>query len=243
MHVCVTWWHSGNSRRHRRGVWMHEKETTKMHKRSPLVETRVYTSGEQERESVCVCVFALEADVLQSRLQRLTYSIMQPLNTPPFTDTCQHLHRDTHTHTYTHTHTHTHACIHTSLATLCSWQKTLFLPYWLTDRHMDGWMEVARSLPRSAVCVPVQCACVCSSCVDVSTCHKYECLDKLTGFVREPVAKLCRLLPLLLTTVGPTSPSLSGHSPVHTSPLRHPYVISSIYLLHPPPSPCSSTSS
>lgn len=58
------------------------------------------------------------------------------------------------------------------------------------------------------MCVPVQCACVCvcSSCVDVSTCHKYKCLDKLTGFVCEPVAKLCRLLPLLLTTVGPTSP-------------------------------------
>lgn len=36
---------------------------------------------------------------------------------------------------------------HSRLITHCSWHKTHILPHWLTDRHMDGWMEVAYNLP------------------------------------------------------------------------------------------------
>lgn len=47
---------------------------------------------------------------------------------------------------------YTHAYIHTSLATLCSWQETQILPHWLTDQHMDGWRWLVACRDQWRVC-------------------------------------------------------------------------------------------
>lgn len=72
-------------------------------------------------ETTCAFV-ALVRNIFRSRLQRQTSKALQPLNT------------------LTHMHKDIYEKKHTSLATLCSWQKTLTLSYWLTDQHMDGWL-------------------------------------------------------------------------------------------------------
>lgn len=51
-------------------------------------------------------------------------------------------------------HRHTHTCLH---AHQLGYLLSLILPYWLTDRHMDGWRWLLACHDQWSVCV--QCVC------------------------------------------------------------------------------------
>lgn len=157
------------------------------------------------------CIYSwsivIETDVLLSLLQRLPSSTIQPLNTLQFTCMCKHVHNNTPMHTYT-----------PAWLPPVPGRKHWFCPTGsLTDIWMDGggsWLAVI-----SSVCV--QCVRIVHQCVHVS---QVWMDDELTGFVREPVVKLCCLLPFCSLTVGHTSPSLQ--------PSPHPYLTSPSPICH-----------
>lgn len=125
----------------------------------------------------------------------------------------------TNMHVQEHRHTHTHM-----LACTPAWLPPV--PYSALLAHWPtyGWMEVALGLPWSVECM-------CTVCVQHRVMYPHVTsmnADKLTGFVCEPVAKLCCLLPFCSLTVRPGL-LLYSRYPIQILRLFSPYVNCSFY--------------